>query len=204
MILVKGLTPMEATPLVHEEASHVANLVASAAYARHKNVIWDITMSSKGSVNRRLSEMKKAGYKDVRSVFIHIPVETSVQRARDRHRRGLEAHRQGKGMGGRLVPSGVIRASATHGGSTANRETFDALRGKFTGWQLYDNTGSKPRLVDEHNPPHQHKVVSAEEIIRQAMHKGKDWKMHGGGTKKPPQPPVVKPPAPLHAPEVGG
>ncbi len=176
---VKGLDPMEATPLVHEEASHIANLIAQAAYARKKNVVWDITMSSEGSVKRRLTEMEKAGYHDIRAVFVQIPVEESINRVRARHRRGMEAYRQGKGQGGRFVSSGVIRTMATASGTTHNRETFDALRKKFTGWSLYDNSGSKPKLVEQHMPPQQHHVISAEEIIRQVMHKGKDWVMGG-------------------------
>ncbi len=182
---VKGLSPMEASPLVHEEASHIANLVAHQAYDRKKNVIWDITMSSPGSVRRRLSEMRKAGYHDVRAVFVHIPVETSVQRARDRHRRGLESFRQGQGAGGRLVPSGVIRATARAGGSNASKDTFTTLKGEFDGYKEYDNSGSKPRLVSEHSPPEKHAdVLSAEEIIRRV----KAW---GGGqqSKPKPQPP---------------
>lgn len=168
---VKGLTAMETAPLVHEEASHIANMVAHQAYDRKKNVIWDITMSSPGSVQRRLDEMHGAGYKDVRAVFVHIPVETSVQRARDRHRKGLEAMRQGHGPGGRLMPSGIIRSTATAHGN-ASHDTFTALKDKFDGYKEYDNSGSKPKLVSEHSPPEKHAhVLSAEEIVRRV----KSW-----------------------------
>lgn len=140
---VEGLSPMESAPLVHEESSHITNLLAKRAYMDHKNVIWDITMSRKGSVQRRVDEMRAAGYGDVTGVFVDIPVETSVQRAMARHRRAL-----GTPEGGRYVPPAIIRKSASSRASSANRETFDAMRGQFDHWSLYDNSGAAPRKVD--------------------------------------------------------
>jgi predicted ABC-type ATPase len=144
---VDGLSPMEAAALIHEESSHITNLLAKRAYADKKNVIWDITMASRGSTQRRVHEMRAAGYDDVSAVFVDIPVETSVARALARHRRGMEQYRNGVGFGGRYVPPSIIRKNAVSGASSANRATFDALRTDFGHWSLYDNTGTAPRLV---------------------------------------------------------
>jgi predicted kinase len=41
---VAGLSPMEASDLVHEESSHIAKQLALRAVPEGKNVIWDITI----------------------------------------------------------------------------------------------------------------------------------------------------------------
>ena len=137
---VEGLTPMEASPLVHEEASHITNMAAKQAYAQKKNVIWDITMSSPKSAAKRVDDMHNAGYGHVRGVFVDIPAETSVSRALARHRRGLEDYRVGKGNGGRYVPPELIRESAGAGPKSVNRQAFETVRHKFNQWDVYDNS----------------------------------------------------------------
>jgi hypothetical protein len=140
---VPGLSPMEASALIHEESSHIANLIAARALADHKNVIYDITMSSKGSVQKRLDKLKEHGYKKPQGVFVDIPVETSVQRALGRHRSGMEEFRQGKGLGGRYVPPSVIRESGSAGSSnSANRDVFDTLAGQFGTRRVFDTSGA--------------------------------------------------------------
>jgi len=146
---VEGLSPMESAALIHEESSHIANLLAKRAYADKKNVIWDITMSSSGSVKRRMQEMRVAGYDDMQVVFVDIPVETSVDRALARHRRGMERYRRGEGNGGRYVPPWIIRGNASAISSSANRDVFDDLRRDFDGWSLYDNSGTAPQKIAE-------------------------------------------------------
>lgn len=144
---VEGLSPMESAALIHEESSHITNLLAKRAYADKKNVIWDITMASKKSTQRRVEEMRAAGYDDLTAVFVDIPVETSVTRALGRHRRGMEKYRNGIGFGGRYVPPALIRKNAVAGRSSANRVTFDGLHAEFDHWSLYDNSGSSPKLI---------------------------------------------------------
>lgn len=144
---VEGLSPMESAALIHEESSHIASLLAKRAYADRKNVIWDITMASEGSVRRRIKELRAAGYDDMSAVFVDIPVETSVSRALARHRRGMEDYRAGKGPGGRYVPPAIIRKNKSSTASSANREVFEKLRAEFDRWSLYDNSGSAPKLV---------------------------------------------------------
>ena len=147
---IAGLTPMESVALVHEESSYLANLLAARAYAERKNVLWDITMGSPGGTTARIADLKQAGYTEINAVFVDIPVETSVSRALARHRRGLEAHRNGEGLGGRFVPPQVIRSHAAPDASSVNRKVFDGLREQFDGWAIYDNSvfGQPPKLVD--------------------------------------------------------
>ena len=87
---VSGLSPMEASDLVHEESSYVARQLALRAQADGKNVIWDVTMSSRTSTERRIDELRSSGYVQIEGIFIDIPVEISVIRADSRHREGQD------------------------------------------------------------------------------------------------------------------
>lgn len=123
-------------------------MLADKAYRDKKNMIWDITMSSGGSVKKRIDALHQHGYNNVRGVFVHIPAETSVERAMARYRRGAEGHLNGEGLGGRYVPPSIIRAQRTSGGSTINREVFNDLKPQFDDWSVYDNSGSAPVHVE--------------------------------------------------------
>jgi hypothetical protein len=146
---VEGLAPMERSALVHEESSAIARSLAGRAYADRKNVIWDITMSSKPSTVRRVQQLREAGYTNIEGIFVHIPVDTSVERAQARHRRGLEDYRNGEGFGGRYVPPDVIRANADATWGSVNRGVFEELKPQFDKWKLYDNSvdGRVPVLL---------------------------------------------------------
>ena len=143
------LSPMERAALVHEESSAITQLLAHMAYQDQTNVIWDITMSSQSSVDSRVSALRRHGYNDVVGVFVDIPVETSVDRALTRYRRGQDLYRAGHGPGGRFVPPAVIRAQQTPEGITVNRQTFDAMQGQFDTWTVFDNSGTRPVMVEE-------------------------------------------------------
>jgi predicted kinase len=146
---VAGLSPMEASDLVHEESSAIAKQLARKALADGKNVIWDITMSSRASTEHRIDDLRSAGYR-VDGVFVDIPVETSVRRADARHREGEEDYCAGHGLGGRYVPHEVIRAQADSQWGSKNRRTFEEVSPRFDHWSRYDNSvdGRPPRLVD--------------------------------------------------------
>jgi thymidylate kinase len=155
---VEGTSPMERASLIHEESSQLAARLAERALAERKNVIFDITMSSRGSVTKRLDALDAAGYDTPEAVFVDIPVETSVQRALARHRDGHERYEAGEGHGGRYVPPAVIRAQQASAGSqfqSANRENFEALKDRFARWVVYDNgvDGRPPELVASSDPP---------------------------------------------------
>ena len=146
---LEGLAPMERSALVHEESSQIAGALADRAYADRKNVIWDITMSSKSSVAKRIQQLRDAGY-DIEGVFVHIPVEKSVERAEARHRQGLEDYRNGEGLGGRYVPLDIIRANADPTWGSVNRGVFEELKPQFDRWRIYDNSvdGRDPVLLE--------------------------------------------------------
>jgi N12 class adenine-specific DNA methylase/predicted ABC-type ATPase len=144
------LSPLERAPLVHEESSRIAHLLADMAYREGKNLIWDITMSSIPSTRRRLDDLDRAGYTEVVGVFVDIPAEVAVKRALGRYRDGVDRWARGEGPGGRFVPPDMIRAHETSPGHTANRDAFDDLRDRFSQWVVYDNSvdGQLPRLVE--------------------------------------------------------
>ncbi|MFB4272533.1 zeta toxin family protein [Nonomuraea sp. GTA35] len=145
---VSGLSPMEASGLVHEESSHVAKQIAGRALEEGKNVLWDITMASPPSVESRVDALRAAGYRQVDAVFVDIPVEMSVARAEERYRAGMEAYRNGEGHGGRYLSPDVIRSNADPEWGSVNRATFEGLKDRFDGWSVYDNSrhGEPPRL----------------------------------------------------------
>jgi len=153
---VDGLSPMECSPLVHEESSLVATGIARRAYADGKNLIWDITMSSMKSAERRIDDLQAAGYHQITGIFVDIPAEKSVERAMSRYRRGMELYRNGLGDGGRLVPPPVIMAQRTSDGQTLNRQVFEALKPRFDRWMIFDNSrdGEPPVLIDSSDWEH--------------------------------------------------
>jgi predicted kinase len=150
---VEGLSTMEASDLVHEESSAVAKQLAHKALADGKNIVWDITMSSRATTERRISDLRAAGYM-VDGLFVDIPVETSVRRADSRHREGEDDYRAGKGLGGRYVPAEVIRTQGDPVWGSKNRETFENVNHLFDHWDRYDNSvdGRLPQLVDTGGP----------------------------------------------------
>jgi predicted kinase len=145
---VDGLSPMEASDLAHEESSYVARQLALRAQADGKNIIWDITMSSRASTERRIDELHSSGYGRIEGIFVDIPVETSVARADNRHREGHDDYRAGQGLGGRFIPAEMIRAEADPEWGSRNRQTFEQVRHHFDTWCRFDNSGPAPVLVE--------------------------------------------------------
>jgi predicted kinase len=145
---VDGLSPMEASDLVHEESSYVARQFALRAQADGKNIIWDITMSSRASTERRIDELHSAGYTRIEGIFVDIPIEISEARAGSRHREGHDVYRGGEGLGGRFVPAEMIRAQADPEWGSRNRKTFEELRHHFDSWCRFDNSGTAPVLIE--------------------------------------------------------
>ena len=145
---VHGLSPMEACDLVHEESSRVAKRVARRAQAEGKNMILDVTMSSRESTEWRIDNLRAAGYARIEGIFVDIPVEISVTRVSNRHREGHDDYRAGHGVGGRFVPAEVTRTQADPEWSSRNRKTFEEVRHHFDSWYRFDNSGSGPVLVE--------------------------------------------------------
>lgn len=148
---VPGLSPMEASALAHEESSYLAWRLARRAMSEGKNIIWDITMSSGSSTTDRIDELKANGYQHIEGIFVEIPIEVSVARMGERHRRGHDSFLAGQGLGGRYVPVEVIRAQADPEYGSLNRRTFEAVKDQFTAWTRYDNSISgRPPVIVEH------------------------------------------------------
>jgi hypothetical protein len=147
---IAGLTPMETTALAHDESSAIAKRLAVLAMADGKNIIWDITLSSKDSGTGRVQELRAAGYEYIKGIFVDIPIDTSLARSEARHRRGHEQFLDGHGFGGRYVPPEVIKRQADKDYGTANRRTFEALKNSLDDWVIYDNSvdGRPPVLID--------------------------------------------------------
>jgi predicted kinase len=147
---VASLTPMEASDLVHEESSHIAKQLALRAMPEGKNIIWDITMSSRESTERRIGDLRAAGYSRVEGIFVDIPVEVGVHRSDARHREGHDGYLAGHGQGGRFVPAEVITAQADPDWGSRNRSTFEQIKPHLDAWLLCDNSvdGRQPLLVD--------------------------------------------------------
>ena len=143
---VEGLSPMEASELVHEESSYLASQLALRAQADGKNLIWDITMSSEESVAKRINELASAGYTHIDGLFVDISVETSLKRIESRHREGHDKYLAGKGVGGRYVPPEVIKSQEDSEWGSKNMRTFSAIKQRFNDWSIYDNS------VDERQP----------------------------------------------------
>lgn len=146
------MTPMELSPLAHEEASMMAMKLAKRAYAQKKNVVWDFTMSSEDSVtNKRLKLMREAGYTDIQGMFVDVSIKKSVDQATSRWYGGLiEYGDQGRKDGGRFLPSGATKDNHPKGNKyrSKNRETFEAIKSQLDGYRVYDNEDSSKSLED--------------------------------------------------------
>jgi predicted ABC-type ATPase len=147
---VEGLSPMEASDLAHEESSYVAKGLAQRAQAEGKNMVWDITMSSRSSTESRIEDLRSAGYTRVVGIFVDIPLEKSEVRAEARHRIGQDEYRTGKGEGGRFLLPEVIRSNADPFWGSLNRKVFEEVKHRFEAWSIYDNSidGRPPVLTD--------------------------------------------------------
>jgi len=147
---VAGLTPMEASDLVHEESSHIAKRLARRAMREGKNVIWDITMSSRESTEKRINDLREFGYSRVDAVFVDISLEVGIRRADGRYRDGHESYRSGRGLGGRFVPADVVSAQADPDWGSRNRKTFEQIKPRLDSWARYDNAvdGRAAMLAD--------------------------------------------------------
>lgn len=88
--------------------------MAARAYHDRRNLLWDITMSSPGSVAARVNAMRKAGYGQLDAAFVDADPQLARRHVESRHRKGEEDFREkGEGDGGRYVPlKGLERQSS--------------------------------------------------------------------------------------------
>jgi Zeta toxin len=84
ILVVAGLSPMEAADLVHAEAQFVGKRLALRALADGRNLILEVSMASAQSVRSWLSALRSAGYV-VTGVFADLGIEESVRRTDATH-----------------------------------------------------------------------------------------------------------------------
>lgn len=154
---VDGLTPMEASPLVHEEASHITKVLFEKLRKQGTNLIFDIVMSSEGSVRNRSDLVKQAGYTKIEAVFVDIEPKTSLERGTYRYNLGLSQYlTRAKGDGGRYLPKYLVNDQTPadpNAFRSRNAETLVELErtGCFTSTpRVFDNNtnGSDPKELD--------------------------------------------------------
>jgi predicted kinase len=149
---VEGLTPMEASTLVHQEAGSIADALAHRAMSDGRNVMWDVTMSNGQATEWAMSEMRKNGYRKIDGLFVDVPAAVSEARVQARWQDGVERWLGGDqtSYGGRYVPPSVTRRAHGTGDVSTPRRTFESLKDGFSTWALYDNSseGEQARLLE--------------------------------------------------------
>jgi hypothetical protein len=177
---IDGIQKGEMAELVHEESSHLANLLAERVLASGKNVVFDITLGNgekartKYLTNGRGTGAKDLGY-EVQAAFIDGDMPTSLHRAGLRHKRPDETTGE-RGYSGRFVRYEHIASQAprdpsvkTSDGQRArsqNRIEYDQLAATdlFDGAFRYDNkTGEL--IVDRDGPDAQAPAGGATETV---------------------------------------
>ncbi len=132
---------MEASDLVHEESSYVAKQLALAGEPDGKNVIWDITMSSRESTEKRIDDLRSAGYTRIEGIFVDIPVDVGRRPGRTPGtERATTTIGPGNGLGGRFVPDDVTAAQADPDWGSSNRRTFEEVKPSSTPGCRCDNS----------------------------------------------------------------
>lgn len=144
---IKGLSPMEASDLAHEESSVIAKHLAHRAQAAGKNIIWDITMSRLESTQERIDSLRASGYRQIDAVFVDIPIEVSIKRTQARHREGQDSWRVGNGMGGRFVPPEIIREQTDPEWGSKNKKNFENIKPSVNNWTVLDNGVDRRRAI---------------------------------------------------------
>lgn len=122
---------------LHEESSYILELADKRATALRLNTIHDATMKSEATAATRIVNYKLTGY-DVEGYYVFAPPAVAAQRSIERFVRGME--KDGKG---RYVPPSIIL------GNVRNEANFDKLKGGFKKWQVWDNSGTRPKLFAE-------------------------------------------------------
>jgi HK97 family phage portal protein len=132
--------------LVHEESSDIFNRMTDIARGMGLNVIHDSTMKTAENAQKYVDDFKAAGYV-TNGYYMGLPPQEAGQRAIDRFVNGtarLTDAQRASGMMGRYVAPDYVLKSVT------NEKSFDALKGQFKNWAVYDNNvpkGTAPKLV---------------------------------------------------------
>lgn len=123
---------------LHEESSELLKRIEGIARDRNLNIVLDTTMQGVEKTARKVASYTAEGY-EVEGYYMHLPREEAAFRA---------VFRSIKKDDPRYVPTEVILKNLD------NEEAFDALKGSFTRWGVWDNqvpSGSLPRFVGGNN-----------------------------------------------------
>jgi chloramphenicol 3-O-phosphotransferase len=145
---IPGLTPFEASPLIHDESSDITEALLGRLTLQGTNVVVDGTMNNPDYVEADLDVLEGAGY-DVSGVFVQVTPETATRRSLERHREGVEDMlARGQGWSGRFVDPNISAKRAEDGKD--NEYNFEQLKFRFGKWVKYNNDvdGSKPKKLE--------------------------------------------------------
>lgn len=162
---VRGLSPMEASPLVHAEAVHIGHLIAHAALRSGKNLAVHLPMSDPDAVREHAQRLRDSGY-TVHGVYIHTPVDKAVKSWRSGHRSGHEKYRREEGPGSRYISPGLLGSTETSPGSSVNSETFEKSKPHLDSWEHWDASEAPRRSAQSEQPRASHGIPSVEELRR--------------------------------------
>ena len=127
---VKGMLPEYQgwnAGLLHEELTHIVELIDHRAAALRMNVVLDGTLKSTNILQRiAVYQAPPDSVYDVDGYYMYASPETAATRAFNRWAKG------GK-FDGRFVPPEVVL------GNTKNEANFDTLSSSFRNWAVYDN-----------------------------------------------------------------
>lgn len=169
---VPGLSPLEASALVHNESAYLHDVVAAELQRRGKNIVFDGTMRHPDITRDRVEQLKKRGY-NVGAMFVDTTLRQSLQGVESRYRRGLEEYRAGRNpLGGRHVPRSVVMSSEASPGRSQPRDTFERLKSQFTWWERHDASSGRPRLAERSTAQQQGTGIPSVEELRRQMGSG--------------------------------
>lgn len=121
---------------VHQESSDILTQALAKARKEGLNVVWDGTMKTLSSVEKRLQPFIDSKY-NIEMYYMHLPREKAAERAIGRF---MEAEN------GRYVPLKELLKMKD------NEENFDKLKKYASKWAFYNNDvpfGTPPKLVDK-------------------------------------------------------
>lgn len=135
--------PNLAASRVHEESSYLAKLALAKAAAKQLDIIYDATSSGKGggTLTGIVNSLHAKGY-DVHGLFADVPIETAVERAKQR-----AADPSDPAGFGRHIPAEAMKS--THYGAASN---FMLIKDSpmFKSIKLYDTSGGldeEPKMI---------------------------------------------------------
>lgn len=162
---VKGLSPAEASLLVHGEAEHVTGLLAREAARRGKNVALHTAMSDHEAVRSHAESLRQAGH-SVHAAFVHVDPAKAADSHAAAHRVGHEAYRRQMSPGAKYLPPALVRAADAGNGETVNSRSFGALKPSLGSWEHWDTTKGEPRRIASGGERKDHGIPAPEELLR--------------------------------------